>query len=167
MLSEVSSWVMSIAGVICLSVIIELVIPDGQMNKYVKGIFGFITLFVIILPIPKIMNREIDLSNVFDYESSVKIDQEYIYQLNLDKMNMLKGKIESEILKYGYKNVSVYLNCNIFDNVMQIKSVSVDLSKLSISENAEHNDISKIRKHITAIIKSYIEIDEEEVRFSE
>ena len=167
MLVEISSWIMSIAGIICLSVIVELVIPDGQMNRYIKGIFAFIILLIIIMPIPKLLKRDIDLSNIFNYENSIKIDEDYIYQLNLDKMNLMKDKIETDISKSGYKNVYVYLNCNIFDNVMQIKTISVDLRNIIITQNAEHNDISKIRKHITQIIKQYIEIDEEEVLFNE
>ena len=127
MISEISSWVMSIAGIICLSVLIELLMPDGQMNRYIKNIFSFIVILVIILPIPKLMKSNIDYDNIFYNQGSVEIDENYLYQLNLDRINKLKGDIESEILRNGYKNVSVYLNSSIFDNSMQIKSVSVDL----------------------------------------
>lgn len=166
MISEISSWVMSIAGIICLSVLIELLMPDGQMNRYIKNIFSFIVILVIILPIPKLMKSNIDYDNIFYNQGSVEIDENYLYQLNLDRINKLKGDIESEILRNGYKNVSVYLNSSIFDNSMQIKSVSVDLESLVIMQNAEHNDISKIRKHISQIIKKYIEIDEEVILYN-
>lgn len=165
MISDISTWILSIAGIICISVIIELILPEGQMNKYIKGIFSFIVILVIIMPIPKLIGSNFDFSNILNYENSVNVDEDYIYQLNLNKLNLLKEDIESEINKYGYENVSVYINCNIFENKMNFKSITVDLNSLVISENAEHKDITKIKKDITNIILSFIQIDEEEILY--
>lgn len=165
MISDISTWILSIAGIICISVIIELILPEGQMNKYIKGIFSFIVILVIIMPIPKLIGSNFDFSNILNYENSVNVDEDYIYQLNLNKLNLLKEDIESEINKHGYENVSVYINCNIFENKMNFKSIIVDLNSLVISENAEHKDITKIKKDITNIILSFIQIDEEEILY--
>lgn len=166
MIGDVSSWVLSIAGVICISVLIELIMPDGQMNRYIKNIFSFIVVLVIILPLPKLLQKEYNYENIFGVENSVKVDEEYLYQINLDKLNLLKSNIEKEIYKNGYQNVSVYINSNIFESQMKVKSISVDLESLVISKNAEHNDITKIRKHISKIIKNYIEIDDEVIYYN-
>ena len=166
MIGDVSSWVLSIAGVICISVLIELIMPDGQMNRYIKNIFSFIIVLVIILPLPKMLQKEYNYENIFGVENSVKVDEEYLYQINLDKLNLLKSNIEKEIYKNGYQNVSVYINSNIFESQMKVKSISVDLESLVISKNAEHNDITKIRKHISKIIKNYIEIDDEVIYYN-
>lgn len=165
MISDISMWILSIAGIICISVIVELILPEGQMNKYIKGIFSFIVILVIIMPIPKLIGSNFDFSNILNYENSVNVDEDYIYQLNLNKLNLLKEDIESEINKHGYENVSVYINCNIFENKMNFKSITVDLNSLVISENAEHKDITKIKKDITNIILSFIQIDEEEILY--
>ncbi len=164
MLNDLSTWIISIAGVICLSVIVELVLPEGQMNKYIKGTFSFIIIFVIIMPIPSLLGKELDFSNIFDYEE-IQVDEDYIYQLNLDKINSIKYEIEEDIQKHGYLNVSIYISCDIFDNAMQFKSILVDLTNLVISENAEHNNITKIKQDITAIICSYVTIDEEAILY--
>lgn len=165
MISDISTWILSIAGIICISVIVELILPEGQMNKYIKGIFSFIVILVIIMPIPKLIGSNFDFSNILNYENSVNVDEDYIYQLNLNKLNLLKEDIESEINKHGYENVSVYINCNIFENKINFKSITVDLNSLVISENAEHKDITKIKKDITNIILSFIQIDEEEILY--
>lgn len=163
MLTEISKWILSIAGIICTSVLIELVLPDGQMNKYIKSILSFIIVLVIIIPIPKLLKSQSDYSNIFNYENNIKVDENYLYQLNLDKMNALKGDIEADIIKHGYKNVEVFVNADIFDNLMSYQSINVDLTHLVISENAEHNDITKIKKDITNIIISHIQINEEAI----
>ena len=147
-----------------MSVIVELILPDGQMNRYIKGIFSFIIILVVIMPIPKLLNRDLDFSNIFD-NSGYEIDSDYLYQVNLDKMNSVKNEIEKQIEKRGYLNVVVSINCDIFDNSMQYKSIFVDLSDLVISGQAEHNNISKIKKDISSIIMAIIDIDEEAILY--
>ena len=164
MLSELSNWILSIAGIICVSVIVELILPDGQMNRYIKGIFSFIIILVVIMPIPKLLNRDFDFSNIFD-NSGYEINSDYLYQVNLDKMNSVKNEIENQIEKRGYLNVVVSINCDIFDNSMQYKSIFVDLSDLVISGQAEHNNISKIKKDISSIIMAIIDIGEEAILY--
>lgn len=164
MLCELSNWILSIAGIICVSVIVELILPDGQMNRYIKGIFSFIIILVVIMPIPKLLNRDFNFSNIFD-NSGYEINSDYLYQVNLDKMNSVKNEIENQIEKRGYLNVVVSINCDIFDNSMQYKSIFVDLSDLVISGQAEHNNISKIKKDISNIIMAIIDIDEEAILY--
>lgn len=164
MLCELSNWILSIAGIICVSVIVELILPDGQMNRYIKGIFSFIIILVVIMPIPKLLNRDFDFSNIFN-NSGYEINSDYLYQVNLDKMNSVKNEIEKQIEKRGYLNVVVSINCDIFDNSMQYKSIFVDLSDLVISGQAEHNNISKIKKDISNIIMAIIDIDEEAILY--
>ena len=164
MLCELSNWILSIAGIICVSVIVELILPDGQMNRYIKGIFSFIIILVVIMPIPKLLNRDFNFSNIFD-NSGYEINSDYLYQVNLDKMNSVKNEIEKQIEKRGYLNVVVSINCDIFDNSMQYKSIFVDLSDLVISGQAEHNNISKIKKDISSIIMAIIDIDEEAILY--
>ena len=167
MLSQISSWILSIAGIVCISVIVELILPNGQMNKYIKGSLSFVIILVILVPVPKLLHSDFDPNNLFDFEDNIEVDDDYLYQLNLDKINLTKDKIESEILSHGYKNVSIYINADIFQNQMKFMSVYVDLTHLVISENAEHNDITKIKKDITQIVTKYLDISQEAVLYDE
>ena len=165
MISSVSSWILSIAGVICLSVIAEFILPDGQTNKYVRGIFSFVILLIIMSPLPKLLKKDFDLSKIFDYKSSIKADEDYLYQINLDKLAYYKSEIEKDIKSHGYDNVQVYLNCNIRDKNMEFKSITVDLKNLVIRANSEHKNIAKIRQDITKIILNYVKINEEDILY--
>ncbi len=42
-----SAWLLSIVGVVSLGVLIELLLPEGENSKYIKGIFSVIVIFVI------------------------------------------------------------------------------------------------------------------------
>lgn len=164
MINDISTWILSIAGVVCLSVIVELMLPDGQMNRYIKGIFSFIIIFVIIMPLPSLLGKEFDFSNIFDYEE-ISVDDDYIYQLKLDKINIARKEIENEIESHGYENIKIYINADIFNNSLTFKSITVDISDLVISQNAEHNNITKIKEDITDIILNHVQIEKEEILY--
>lgn len=165
MFSSISSWIVSIAGIVCISVIVELILPDGQMNKYIKGIMAFLITLVIILPLPKLLNSDKDYSNIFNYDESINVDENYLYQLNLDKLNSLQNDIEKDVEKLGYENVKIYISADIFDSQMSFSSITVDISGLVITNNAEHKNISKIKKDITSIILSHVNLDEEVILY--
>ena len=149
-----------------MSVIIELILPNGAMNKYIKSIFGFIIMLVILTPIPKLLNQNIDISSFFQSDI-IKVDKDYLKQINFDKLCSIQNDIEQDISTYGYKNVKVYISSDIFDNSFTIKSVTIDLTKLVITENAEHTNIVKIKQHITSIIKQHLDIGEDEIYYEE
>lgn len=166
MISSLSSWILSIAGIVMLSTIVELILPAGAMNKYIKGIFAFIIMLVILSPIPKLLNQDIDISKFFESET-IKVDEEYIYQINLDKINKLQNDIKNEISSYGYKNVEVYITCDILDNTFMTKFVTIDLTRLVISENAEHTNILKIKQQITKLVQKHLDIGEDNIYYEE
>lgn len=166
MISTLSAWILSIAGVILLSVLVELILPTGSMSKYIKGIFAFIIMLVILTPIPKLLRQNIDISSLFQSET-IQVDKDYIEQINFERLQTLQNNIENEISTYGYKNVKVYISSDIFDNAFSIKSATIDLRKLVITENAEHTNIVNIKQHITNIVKQHLDIGEDEIYYEE
>ena len=73
-MSAISSWLLSIAGVVILSVLSELVLPEGQMNKYTKVIFSFAILLVIIMPLPKLFGKNFDITKFFGQQNELQED---------------------------------------------------------------------------------------------
>lgn len=164
MISSVSAWVLSIACIICVSVLVELVLPSGQMNKYIKGIFSFVVLFVIISPVPKLLNMNLDGDGFLDY-GNVQVDEDYIAQINMYKLTALTESTESAIAQRGYENSIVSLEADIFSTSFKVKSANIDLSGLVITSNAQHKDIVGIREEITVLVKTLLNLSEEEVYF--
>ena len=166
MFNSISAWIMSITGIICLSVLVELILPNGQMNKYIKGIFSFIILLVIISPIPKLLHKEFDYTNMFG-NNEIQVQEDYIYQINLDKISAIQNNINDEIVSYGYCNVVARIDSDIFDSTISFKAVYVDLSQLNISKEAVHTNIIDIKKDILKIVTSLTNLENERVVFNE
>lgn len=53
-----SAWLLSIVGVVSLGVLIEIIMPEGEHSKYIKGIFSLIVVFVIVAPFPKLLDSD-------------------------------------------------------------------------------------------------------------
>ncbi len=158
-----SSWLLSIAGMAVLGVLIDVILPSGQTNKYVKGIFAFCMLLVIIAPAPTLLNKNFDIDSVFT-KTDIEIDNDFVYQVNRIKLSFLENSIEKQIENKGIKYVKVVVNGDIFSTNMQIKNVFVDLRNVVISADSKHIDI---KKTVIEIVLDNINISKEKVVFDE
>lgn len=147
-----TAWILSIAGVTILSVVVDLILPSGQTAKYIKNIFAFVMILVIISPLPALIKGNFNVNDIFESEEIV-LQEDYIYQVNRDKLTALEEEITSSLEEKGIKNVVVTINADIFQIEMKILEVNVDLSDLVIDENSGHIDIEKA---ITEVVNRLI-----------
>ncbi|MDR0975726.1 MAG: stage III sporulation protein AF [Christensenellaceae bacterium] len=52
-----SAWLLSIVGVIVVGAVLEIMLGESGISKFVKGIYGFFILFVIVSPLPKLIKQ--------------------------------------------------------------------------------------------------------------
>lgn len=144
------AWLLKITGVIALSTLSSLLIPNGQTKKYVKGIFALITLFVLVSPLPKLLKSDFSgFPNAFDTASELEIDETFLYgvttnayktqERNIEKFLKEKG-IEAKV-KFVVKSETSseidYVNVILSDKSFERdKSNSIDIGALK-------NEISK------------------------
>lgn len=144
------AWLLKITGVIALSALSSLLIPNGQTKKYVKGIFALITLFVLVSPLPKLLKSDFSgFPNAFDTATELEIDETFLYgvatnayktqERNIEKFLKEKG-IESNV-KFVVKSETSseidYVNVILSDKSFERdKSNSIDIGALK-------NEISK------------------------
>ncbi len=123
------SWLLNIVGIVFIGVILDVVLPDGKTNHFIKHVFSVFMLFVVVSPVSNWV------SSAFNVEvSSGVTDSNFLYVTNLEKINALEKDIVSEIESGGISNVSVIINGNVFEEVLTINSVYVDVSN-AVSEN--------------------------------
>ena len=159
-MSAISSWLLSIAGIIILGVLCEMIIPDGQMNKYVKTIFSFAVLLVLIMPLPNIFKTEIDINSILEFNPALQ--ENYLEQINLDKLNLISDSINKQINDAGIEGAKVYINSNIFSNALEVYGVSVNIKNIKSSV-----DKSTTKTTILKIIRSFKDLSSVEVYFEE
>ncbi len=164
MFSSVSSWILSIAGIVIISVIVELILPEGSINKYIRSIFSFLVVLVIIAPLPALVGKKFDYSQIISQEEFT-LQEDYLFQLNVYKTEALQVDLVNVINEAGYENVEVSVSCNNYATSFVVDAIYVELSNLVIMDKAEHTNIIDIEKEILKLIISYANVEERKVHF--
>ena len=147
-MGAISSWLLSISGVVILSVLAEFVLPEGQINKYTKVVFAFIILLVVIMPLPKIFGKDLDISKYFH---DTELQEDYLYQHNQDKLTAIENSILEKLEAEGLQDIEVSINADIFSNELKIYGVYVDLENYMADKNLAKQ---KIKSILGEILKS-------------
>lgn len=163
-MSGISAWLLSVAGIIILSVLAELVLPEGQINKYIKVIFSFVIILVIISPLPKLFGKDYDFKHLLNGGNS-ELQEDYLYQLNIDKLTAISESLSNKVKEKGLNNVEIFINANVMSEKLEIFSVYVDLENLEYGEEFGNKDIAKAKIVIREIIN--LTLENVEVKFNE
>ena len=163
-MASVSSYILSVVGVVFLGVLVDVIMPDGEMNKYVKGVFSLVALVVIISPVQKLFNSDFSVENIFYDTTSIQIYNDFIEatlkQMKMQYENILIAKLKDK----GFENVDVEILAEMSNYEISIKKVILDISKMVINSNAEH--INKY-EDIKAIVLENFDVEESDVIINE
>ena len=140
-----SAWVLTIAGVVFLTLSVDIILPDGATNKYIKSIFAVVTVLVIAAPLPSLVRSDFDISGVFGQSETVQIDGDYLLYI-FDKKNAGFEKIlKEELNAEGVTGVEFTFLPDKEEYGYSIGGVLVDMKNLVISgENPNVNAAEKI-----------------------
>ncbi|MCH5153434.1 MAG: stage III sporulation protein AF [Clostridiales bacterium] len=95
-------WVVTVAGIAILSVLCDVILPEGQTRKYVKTVFGVVVTLVIVQPLIGLFGEDSWFS--FSNGGMEEIQQQYIESVDA-RHN--KNAEDSVKLLLEYKGVSV------------------------------------------------------------
>ena len=158
----VSSWLRDIVVLFILISIAELVMPKGNMKRYIDLIIGFLIIFTIITPFAKIIKKDFSFDEtVFNYsnfsnfmdrdEEKFKIEQEEQIE------RLYKAKIKSEVIKL-VEEESLYNVDDVLVELMEEEEVYGEIKYLEIilkdkDEVIKENKISIEKVEIVDINK--------------
>lgn len=113
-------YLLSAAGVIFLSVIVSLLMPEGKLNKSVTFVMRLICILVLIQPVTGIFNlkTEADASDFYDYEYICGVYSEH-------QSGELEKLLEEEFGTSSECEVEISYD----DGSFKVASVSVALDK--------------------------------------
>lgn len=156
---NISGWVLSIIGICFISVVFDLISPDGKTNKSIKTVMSYAIIFVIASPLLGMVKNGVNVDDIFN-SSSINIQSGYIYNLNQSKIDALKLDIEEGLNNYGFLGAQVSVSADIFDENMEIYAIYVDLYNLVISDNLKNKDIET---EVKSVVQSYVDISKEKI----
>ena len=163
-MSGISAWLLSISCVVILSVLAEFVLPEGQINKYTKIIFSFVILLVIIMPLPALFGKDFNFEK-FLGKDDISIQENYLYQVNINKLTALTEDITHQIEEEGLQKVKISINADVLTEEMKIFGISVDLREIEFGEKFKSKDIVKAKLKISDIISNFDLLKDVKVEF--
>lgn len=98
-----AEWVLSVAGIAILSVICDVILPEGETRKYIRTVFGIAVTLVIVQPVVGLLSGNTTWDSPVQqqplqqsYVESVSVRQEEQNVRQLKEALSAKG-IEAEI----------------------------------------------------------------------
>ncbi len=157
-MSDISIYLLSVVGVVFLLVVIELVLPDSKVSKYIKSIYSIFIVVVIITPLVKLIKSDWDWNNFFN-DTNYTINQNYIDNVNAQNVENLEREIEEYINK-SYEGAKVSISADFINQELKLNYIFVDLSDLGIIENSQHINYYTAVKEL---VGNLVSIDEKRI----
>ena len=136
-----TAWIKDIAIIFVLISIIEIILPNSNMKRYIDMIIGFLIIIVIISPFVKLFHKDFNIDKEIFKKTNEQIKLEYIDDIDLSSIQeeqikgIYIGKIEEEI-RYSIHEATRYkvedVKVSIYEDDLQygsIKHVELILKK--------------------------------------
>ena len=151
MINFLHKWIEQIAIAVILVSIFEMLLPNGNIKKYIKMILGLFVVFSIISPF-------VDSKALYNLNTN-----DIIGEYNLTQQESVNDKIEDSYIKelenditktveeQGYNVKSCKIDARIYsgDKDAGIKSINIILSsKNKKEENNNNSDIETVNKRL-------------------
>lgn len=160
----ISSWAQGIIIAVTISTIIEMILPDSNIKKYVRTVIGAYIVFVIVSPIiVKITGKEIDLSTYKLPEKEIHQTVSIDTNLHIEDIyiNKIKLDITKNILLKGYKVEKLQIEIEKKEeNYGNINKINMKISK----EENKASNIEPIEININNKPKQEEQITKEEIQ---
>lgn len=147
-----TSYILSLVGIILLGVIVDLVLVDGQVKKYVRSIYVLFVIFTLVAPLPTLVNN-VKKGDFNVNTSEITIDKSYLDIICEQRNGALEKAIITAFEDDGLVGVAVRIDAT-YEKEYIIDKIAVDISKLNVR-------ITKSRAE--KIILSVIKIDKEAI----
>lgn len=144
-------WVKDIVIVFVLISIIEIIIPNGNMKKYIDMIIGFLIIIVIISPFIKLIHKNFSMDKrilqrtqeqiEFDYDNKLGRTQEeqmervYVQKLEGEIKELINESTDYEVEKLY---IAIYKDEERYGN---IKDMEINLREIQEKEEKAIKDI--------------------------
>ena len=93
-------WLAPILGVVVVGVIIELISKESRLGKFVRSIYAFFVLFVIVQPLPTLLNK----LSTWRPATEVNVNAGLVDNLNQAGQ---QSRVEQQLRQLGYPSAVV------------------------------------------------------------
>lgn len=124
-------WIISIVGTVLTITLTEVMLPEGQTAKFIKGVISLMVIYVVIAPIPALLQSKIDINSFFDFTSeSYESDEAFIEIIKEDKQSALTEEIN---MAFAERGLTAYVTI-LLDQNYSVRLVFLSASREDLDE---------------------------------
>lgn len=134
-----TAWMTAIAGVIALGILLEILLPEGQTAKYVKGAFSLLVVFVIVSPLPSVFGALKEWQPAY---SDIAPDYGFLEDAAGMFAQASEERLHEVLTEEGYENeVHVVINGS---SLSDFDEINITLRLPVLAEEERHKHISEV-----------------------
>ena len=171
MILAIKNWCEGIIIAIIISIIVELLLPNGNNKKYVKVVSGIYIMFVILNPILEMLKYDINFENMFNFGETQQVTQTMSQDIKDIYVVGIKESIKQDIekLEYNVETLEILLDSN-YENIEKIElKVELKEDKVKAVEKVEigkdKTDLDNSYSEIIELLKENYLVDETKIIF--
>ncbi len=146
-----TSWLLSIVGVVFVGVMVDIISPSGKTNAFIKSIFAIFLIYVVISPLIKLVKKDaFEITQSYNF-SSVETDP---------KIVQAEHQITEGLISNGICGIDVEIIGYVSNNGIVAQKVILNGAKTVLNSMDEHIDKYKL---ITEIVQSVITVKKENI----
>ena len=152
MIIKIRQWCEGIIIAVIISIIIEMIIPEGKNKKYIKVIIGVYIMFVSIFPILELLDYDFNFNKNMNY-NTIETSQSINNNIKDIYISGIEENLKNEIEELGYEveNIKIYTDIN-YENIEKIELKIVgkkgEIKQVIIGEDNTKNNYEDIVEFI-------------------
>lgn len=155
MFDAVKTWVSNIIAVILFVSIIEIILSDGKMKKYVNLVAGVLVVLIIVSPLVRAFNKDFKLEMP---------EMNFKEPIPIEDLKMQGAKIEKLRSKQIIQAYKIKMEESIRNQVNEIDGVYCDKVICKVKENINDNSLGDIEEIALYLRKSSRKVENSEIK---
>ena len=144
-----SSWLLSIVGVVVIGALTEVLLSDSNIHKFVRSIYAFFVLLVIAQPLPAFFR---DTVSSIQTGGVLELDTALIQTINSQTAAALERNAMEALATAGFDGVIVTINTTANTNfaitAVYINALGIKIHQANQGLNTQQ-EVTKIVRAIT------------------
>ena len=148
-------WLLSVTAAVLLSVLLELLLSEGKIKKYVTGVLSLVIICVVFFPVIKFVKKDFSLSDILPQTETnvIIVDENALAAIDGMKKQEAERQVETELSSVGIKDAEVNIYTYDDGETTRISYITVNL-QASVITGYEENIIltEKIKETVCEIL---------------
>ncbi len=157
------AYILSVSGAVLVSAVAVILLPEGKTGKFIGGILKLFCLLVILLPIPKMLEKYLGQdAEISSFSEEGELDDEFIDYMFSKRAEEEAKQLKEQIDEEFEIVVNIQIEWEYAEYAYNVTKVTVKIENFGIYGDDEHiNVIEQVKEYVAGIYQgTEVEVNE-------